>query len=92
VSYLKRYKKSPCIIARGDPPLMTAEQKMLVDLIVARDPDEMNQKERQRLVSMVAAYVGVPFDQIAIASVTQANSSRVRLEMPSDAARRLAGC
>ena len=34
VSYLRRYKKSPCIIARGDPQPMTAEQKMLVDLIV----------------------------------------------------------
>ncbi|HVI86826.1 MAG TPA: type I restriction endonuclease [Dongiaceae bacterium] len=88
-SYLQRYKKSPCIIARGAPPQMTPEQQMLVDLIVARDPDEMNEKERQRLVSMVAAYVGVPFGQIAISSVTQANSSRVRVEMPSDAARRL---
>jgi type I restriction enzyme R subunit len=89
VSYLQRYKKSPCIIARGAPPPMTAEQKALVDLIVARDPDSMNDKERQRLVSMVAAYVGVPFGQVAVVSVTQANSSRVRLEMPREAARRL---
>ncbi|MCK1356340.1 DEAD/DEAH box helicase family protein [Bradyrhizobium sp. CW7] len=89
VSYLQRYKRSPCIIARGDPLPMTAEQKMLVDLIVARDPDEMNQKERQRLVSIVAAYVGVPFNQISVESVSQANSSRVRLEMPSDGAQRL---
>ena len=56
---------------------------------MASDPDEMNEKEWKRLVSMVAAYVGVPFGQISIASVTQANSSRVRLEMPSDAAQRL---
>ena len=89
VSYLQRYKKSPCITARAVPPPMTAEQKALVDLIVARDPDSMNEKERQRLVSMVAAYVGVPFGQVSVVSVTQANSTRVRLEMPLETARRL---
>jgi len=88
-SYLQRYKKSPCIIARAVPPPMTVEQKALVDLIVARDPDSMNDKERRRLVSMVAAYVGVPFGQVSVVSVAQANSSRVRLEMPPEAARRL---
>lgn len=88
VSYLERYKKSPCIIARGAQP-MTVEQKALVDLIVARDPEYMSQKEKQRLVSMLAAYLDVPFEQISVVSVTQANSSRVRLEMPLDAARRL---
>jgi hypothetical protein len=36
VSYLQRYKKSPCIIARGSPSPLTAEQKVLVDLIIAR--------------------------------------------------------
>lgn len=89
VSYLQRYKKSPCIIARVVPPPMTVEQKALVDLIIARDPDLMNDKERQRLVSMVAAYVGVPFGEISVVSVAQTNSSRVRLEMPPEAARRI---
>jgi hypothetical protein len=68
---------------------MTVEQKALVDLIVARDPDEMNETERQRLVSIVAAYLGVPIEHISVVSVTRANSSRVRLEMSPEAAKRL---
>jgi type I restriction enzyme, R subunit len=44
---------------------MTAEQKVLVDLILARDPDSMNERERQRLFSMVAAYVGASYGQIS---------------------------
>lgn len=89
VSYLQKYKKTPCILARGQLPSLSAEQKMLVDLIVARDPDSMNEKERQRLVSVVAAYVGVPISHISVASVTPVNSSRVRLEMPTEAVLRL---
>jgi type I restriction enzyme R subunit len=89
VSYLQRYKKSPCIIARASSPPLTAEQKVLVDLIIARDPDTMNDKERQRLVSMVAAYVGIPYGQISVVSVSSANSSRVQIQMLSNAASRL---
>ena len=89
VSYLLRYKKSPCIIARGVPPQVSSEQKALVDLIIARDPDSMTDGERQRLVSMVAAYAGVSLSHISVVSVSPANSSRVRLNMPADAAQRL---
>src|SRR5688572_32334000 len=89
VSYLERYKKSPCILARGVPPPMSSEQKVLVDLIVARDPDSMTDGERRRLVSMVAAYAGVSLGHIAVVSVSPANSSRVRLNMPVEAASRL---
>jgi len=49
----------------------------------------MNDKERLRLVSMVAAYVGVPYGQISVMSIRPANSSRVQIQMPSDAAKRL---
>ena len=89
VSYLQRYKEAPCIIAREAPTLLTAEQKALVDLIIARDPDSMTDRERLRLVSMVAAYVGVPYGQISVESVSPANSSRVRMLIPSEAAKRL---
>jgi type I restriction enzyme R subunit len=89
VTYLQRYKKSPCIIARGLPPPLSAEQKAVVDLIVARNPDDMTDGERQRLVSIVAAYVGVSISHISLISVAPANSTRVRLSMPREAAQRL---
>ncbi len=89
VGYLQKYKKDPCILARGQLPPLSAEQKVLVDLIVARDPDSMNAKERLRLVSMVAAYVDVPLSHVSVAAVSPANSSRIRLELPADAASRL---
>ena len=91
VSYLQRYKANPCIIARysdnGTP--MTYEQKALVDLIIGCDPDQMTESKRQRLVSMVAAYAGVPFPSVRVESVTPTNSSCVRLMMPADGAERL---
>ena len=89
VTYLQRYKKSPCILARGTPPPISAEQKALVDLIVAREPDDMTDGERQRLVSMVAAYANVSISHMAIVSIEPASSSRVRLSMPAPGARRL---
>jgi type I restriction enzyme R subunit len=88
-SYLQKYKEVPCILAKGVPPEMTADQKAVVDLIVAHDPDQMTEKERVRLVSMVAAYAGVNLGEISILSIQTANSSRVRIEMPKDAAQRL---
>ena len=49
----------------------------------------MSDGEKQRLVSMVAAYAGVSLGHISVVSVTPANSSRVRLNMPADGARRV---
>jgi type I restriction enzyme R subunit len=68
---------------------MSAEQRALVDLIVATPPDKMSDVERVRLASMTAAYAGVHFSEIRVVSVSSANSSRVRLEMPADAKKRL---
>src|ERR1043166_411058 len=62
--YLQRYKKAPCILTRAIPPVLTPEQKAVVDLIVARNPEEMTDRERQRLISMVAAYAGVAIGEI----------------------------
>jgi type I restriction enzyme R subunit len=88
-AYLQRYKRIPCIIARGSPPPISADQKAVVDLIVARDPDLMTDSERLRLVSMVAAYAGVSVGHVSIVSVKAANSTRVRLSMPRSGAERL---
>lgn len=87
--YLKKYKQDPCILARGVPPPMTPDQKAMVDLIVARDPDSMTERERLRLVSMVAAYAGVAVSNVSVVSVTSANSSRVRISLPLEGAERL---
>jgi type I restriction enzyme R subunit len=68
---------------------MSAEQKALVDLILAIEPDSMTDTERLRLASMTAAYVGVQFTEVHVVSITWANSSRVRLELPASAKERL---
>lgn len=87
--YLQRYKKKPCILARDVPPPITADQKAVVDLIIAHDPDSMTEKERLRLVSMVAAYAGVSIAHVSILSVTSTNSARVRISMPREGAETL---
>lgn len=86
---LHRYKQRPCVLERNMMPPMSVDQRMLVDAIIACDPDEMTEKQRLRLVSMVAAYLGVSFEEIKIISVTLTNSSKVRIELPSDAVERL---
>lgn len=88
VVFLKRYKKQPCALAVRLPP-MSGEQKALVDLILACDPDVMTEKQRQRLVSMTAAYAGVNVSVVSVVSVEQTNSSRIRFELPHDAAEAL---
>jgi hypothetical protein len=70
------------------PPL-TLEQKAIVDLIIAVSPDSMTVEQRLRLLSVVAAYVDLAIDQVHLISIKVANSSRVRLQMPPAAARRL---
>lgn len=60
-----------------------------MDLIIACHPDEMTDQQRLRLVSMVAAYVAVSIEDVKVVSITATNSSRVRLRLPWDAARRL---
>lgn len=87
--YLKKYKDNPCALAANAAPPMTPEQKCLIDLILSRSPDELNDMERLRVVSMTAGYAGVHVEQMKILSVTAANSSQVRMEVPKAAAESL---
>lgn len=89
VPVLQRYKLQPCALQRDALPPMHPEQKALVDLIIGTNPDEMTGPQRERLVSMVAAYAGVTVSQVSISSITPTNSSRVRLELPREAAQAL---
>jgi type I restriction enzyme, R subunit len=86
---LKRYKVEPCALAIHRFPPMSSEQRAMVDIIVGSDPDSMSEKQRQRLISMFAAYAGVKLGEVELISVTPANSARVRLRMPAKAARRI---
>jgi len=88
-AYLRRYRLNPCALAAHAMPPMTAEQKAMVDLIAAVDPDQMTESQRMRLVSMIAAYAGVPFSSLQIVAVEQTSSSRIRMEMPQSGAEAL---
>ncbi|MFH1028182.1 MAG: type I restriction endonuclease, partial [Pseudomonadota bacterium] len=88
-AYLRRYKQNPCALAAHAMPPMSAEQKAMVDLIAAVEPDRMTESSRLRLVSMVAAYAGVAFSDLKIVAVEQVGSSRIRLEMPRSGAEAL---
>lgn len=88
-SYLRRYKQNPCALERHRMPPMSLEQKAMVDLVLACHPDSLNDLARLRLVSMIAAYVGVQVGELRVVSVVPANSCRVKLEMPPLAAKAL---
>ncbi len=89
VDALRNYKQNPCALAAHAAPLATTEQKVLIDLILAADPDTMTEIQRLRLVSMTAAYAGAQVTDVRFISVTRANSSRVRLELPASVADKL---
>lgn len=88
---LHHYKLNPCALERERDrlPPMPPVKKAIVDMVIATDPDKMTDKERRALISVMAAYLDLPWSEIRIRSVTPANSSRVRFEMPSIAAKRL---
>ena len=90
-SYLKRYKKHPCALELHASQPLLPEQRAIVELVVGADPEELTEKQRIRLVSMVAAYAGINIGQVSIISITPANSSRIRLELPLHAANSLIG-
>jgi type I restriction enzyme, R subunit len=89
VATLQKYKQYPCALQQKQTPPMSAEQKALVDMIISVSADNMTEKERLRLASIVAAYAGVQFSAVSVISVTPANSSRVRVELPKSAKDRL---
>src|SRR6266436_5403042 len=62
-STLRKYKQNPCALAANAMPVMSPDQKVMVDFVLAVHPDSMIEKERLRFVSMMAAYVGVTFSE-----------------------------
>ena len=92
---LRRYKQRPCVLEKNSLPALSAEQKAVVDLVIAADPNTMTERQKQRLVSMVVAYVGfstkvrIPIDDVHVDSIGAANSTRVRLSLPKTAANQL---
>jgi len=88
-SMLRRFKKEPCALQRDRMPAVSAEQKAMIDLIAAVQPEAMTERERARLVRMVAAYANVTIADISVQDVAPTNSSLIRLEMPRSAAERI---
>lgn len=86
---LRRYKLHPCAQATNSLPPVSAEQQALIDLIISVEPDAMTELQRLRLVSVVAAYVGLSVDAVHVISITPTNSSRIRIQLPAAASARL---
>src|SRR5271166_6579735 len=87
--YLQKYKANPCALAAHAAPVVSPEQQAIIDLVVSCDPETMTAGQRLRFTSMIAAYAGVQIGQIQLLSVSQANSSRIRLQLPATAAMKL---
>lgn len=88
-AYFEKYKKRPCALERDVMPSMSLEQRAMIDLILARNPDDMTERQRLRFISIAAAYADVRIGDISIVAITQSNSSLIRLEMSRPAAERL---
>ena len=88
-SQLRRFKDRPCALERDRLPVMSGEQKAMVDFIIATPVDVMTEKERLRFAMMAAAYAGVTYNEVAIVAIAPTNSSLVRIKMPRDAAERI---
>jgi len=88
-SNLHRFKQQPCALERDRMAPVSSEQKVLIDLIAAMQPESMTPHQRERLVRMTAAYADVNILDIRVLDVVQTNSSLIRLELPHAAAERL---
>ncbi len=88
-SHLRNFKQHPCALERDRQPPLNEMQKVMLDLILAGDPETMSEKERVRLVRMMAAYADVTCDDIRVIAVERSQSSLVRMEMPLTAAEKL---
>lgn len=86
---LRRFKQKPCILERSALPPLTPEKKALVDIIVNTEPEQLTHYQRQMIIAMIGAYVGVPLERIDLVSVERTNSSRIQLRMPQEAIDRL---
>jgi type I restriction enzyme R subunit len=58
-------------------------------MVIGSDPESMTERQRLRFISMLAAYAGAQIGEIQLLSVTQANSSRLRLRMPAAVAEKV---
>ena len=85
-SQLRKFKQHPCALERDRMPAMSGIQRAMVDLILAKDVDAMNEQDRKRLAMMAAAYAGISFTEVKVIDVVPSTSSLVRLEMPRCAA------
>jgi type I restriction enzyme R subunit len=83
------YKKEPWALRVNVGKPMSAPQKAMVDLVLARDAVDMDDYHRQQLVYMVAAYAGVMIGDVKVIDVSPSNSSLVRIELPREAAERI---
>ena len=88
-AHLYKFKQLPCALQRDQPPPVSAEQKVLIDLIAAAQPETMTTHQRERLIRMTAAYANVSITAISVIEVAQSSSSLIRLELPRTAAERL---
>jgi type I restriction enzyme, R subunit len=80
------YKKTPRALRTNVGVPNSAPQKAMVDLILARDAEDMGEHQRLQLVYMVAAYTGVAIGNVKLIAVAPSNSSLIRIELPFDAA------
>ena len=80
------YKKQPWALRTNSSKPLDEKQKVMVDLILARDVTEMGDFQRVQLVQMVAAYAGVSVGDVKLMAVAPSNSALIRLEMPKNAA------
>ena len=89
-STLRKYKQNPCAIAAERQPVMSPDQKVMVDFVLTAHPDSMTEKERLRFASMTAAYVGVTYSEVkVIAVVTEARVPASVWSLPSRGAEAL---
>jgi len=88
-SQLRRFKQQPCALERDRMPPMTSEQKVMVDMILAREPNSLDERQRQQLVYRLAAAVDIRVEAMTLVQLAPSTSSLVRLEMPRSAAERL---
>jgi len=86
---LRKYREHPFVLSSRDQRPISAEKNALVSLIVDMTPDELTDGERERLIGMFAAYVGVRLQEIEIISSEPWNSIRIKLLLPESAAEKL---
>ncbi len=88
-AHFRRFKQQPCAKERDRLPPISPEQKLLVDMILARDLEALDGRQKQQLVYRVAAVVDIHVEAMRVVEMFPTNSSLVRLEMPRSAAERL---